>query len=136
LTRMDVCRCNQAIIETHPRVAWAVALSLRSATDLARLVIGYKGTNDQSVETAVRREMLEVFEKASAIVADADESREFAIQSADDFEALICAYVAMKHYRGETIHSGFEDGDSPELEHEGSAVLPNAPWLIHEGIDC
>lgn len=132
LSRADVCRCKSKIVETHPRVAWAVALSEQNPNDLPRLVVGYKGTNNQDDEMVVRSEMLDAFERASGVQAESNSDRQTAIQSADEIEALICAYVAMKHNLSESIRSGFESGESPELEYEGSAILPDGPWPVQE----
>ncbi|MCA9045740.1 MAG: hypothetical protein KDA69_15540, partial [Planctomycetaceae bacterium] len=103
------------------------------STDLVRLVSGYKGTNNQDNEMAVRNEMLEIFTQASGVQSQSDEEWNRAVQSADDFEALMCAYVAWYHSQNSTVLSGFESGDQVELEFEGSAVLPASSWCNDEG---
>ncbi|WP_339683111.1 DUF429 domain-containing protein [Gimesia maris] len=130
LSRIEVCRCQSKIIETHPRVAWAITLSGYDRNELARFVSGYKGINNQDDEMVVRREMLAIFTQETGIQLQNDQDRQSAIDSADDFEALICAYVALCHTLSKTIRSGFEEGERDELDYEGSAVLPASPWIV------
>jgi len=142
LTRSQVCECGSRIVETHPRVAWALLLGKLSQEKLRSLIRGYKGTEDHDLEVETRREMLVQFEENTEINPLGDNDAELASvrskarESADNIEALICAFVAMLHAKRETMLAGFPADRSDCLTHEGAAVLPVESWSVPEGSDA
>lgn len=137
LSRTDVCMCKSKIIETHPRVAWAVLLGSLSKTRLQHLITQYKGTANHGAEVATRRDMLSIFEQSTGIrpAGGSDSERESvrtrAVDNADNIEAIVCALVAFLHDQQSTTLSG-STADLINLATEGAAVLPSEPWVQPE----
>ncbi len=138
LTRSEVCECRSTIVETHPRVAWAILLSNLPSADPLRSIAVFKvadGGNEEGQITA-RRNMLRHFESATRICPQGEQEedrirvRDQAVATADNLESLICAYVAKLHDEGTSQLAGFVDGDSDRLAIEGAAVIPKEAWTI------
>jgi len=134
LTRREVSLGSSRLVETHPRVAWTVALTRWTERGtVRRLVETYKGKSwSETQRSDSRKAVLELFEAHTRIRPDADGAeaeqavRAEAWDSADKFEALVCAYVAFLRPRGETTLAGFPDPakDQNILVLEGAAALP------------
>ncbi len=134
LTRREVCLCAAPLVETHPRVAWTVALAeWTGKAEVRRLIQTCKGDSWSETErTDSRTAMLVLFEAQTGITPPGDwteaqqAARAEAWDCVDKFEALIAAYVAYLRPRGATMLAGFPDPAQEQelLAMEGAAVLP------------
>jgi hypothetical protein len=102
--------------------------------EVRRLVATYKGGErfSEAERSGSRKAILAIFEAQTGIRPGGDgaealrATRAEAWDSADKFEALVCAYVAILRRRGETTLAGSADPieDQDLLAIEGAAVLP------------
>lgn len=139
-SRKEVCAGLGRVVETHPRVAWAVILfRMFKIERLRELIAGYKTTKkcaeDIAVAASCRQEMLVQFEIASGICPDGGDSeskeqlRAEIVGSADNFEAIAAAFVAYLCKKGKSVRA--LPAPAPSIETialEGVAVLPVKDW--------
>jgi len=131
--REVVCAGEGRLIETHPRVAWAVIIASLSDRETAEnLVTHYKdspeGRGKRSPRTVCREKMLRLLMDGTGLRPRHEGQRERACKTDDNLDALICAFVAYL-----AVHRAAErclPARVPEetLLLEGAAVIPSQDW--------
>jgi hypothetical protein len=135
-TRTEVCAGLGRVVETHPRVAWAVLLGrLLEERRLRDLIAGYKSTEDVVLAESSRHEMLAQLEAVSGIRADGDaesqrQCRASIVGSDDNLEGLVAAFVAYLCTKGKTVRAlpAATVVNEATVALEGVAVLPAEEW--------
>lgn len=131
--REVVCAGEGRLIETHPRVAWAVVVASLADRETAEdLVTRYKDSAEsrgkRSPRKGCRERMLRLLTDATGLRPHHEGQRELGCETDDNLDALICAFVAYL-----AVHRAAErclPGGVPEetLLLEGAAVIPSYDW--------
>lgn len=144
LAREGVCAGKGKMIETHPRVAWAVVIASLADRDTAEsLVTHYKGAGQDDrgqrhQQKEHRERMLRLLSDGAALRPRGDAQRDLACKTEDNLDALICAFVAYlaAHAAAERCLPARVAEETVLLE--GAAILPSQDWqarlLVKKGV--
>jgi hypothetical protein len=143
LAREGVCAGKGKLIETHPRVAWAVVIASLADRDTAEsLVTHYKGASQEDrgqrhQQKEHRERMLRLLCDGAALRPRAEAQRDLACKTDDNLDALICAFVAYlaAHAAAERCLPARIAEETVLLE--GAAIIPAQDWqarlLVRKG---
>jgi predicted nuclease with RNAse H fold len=134
LAREAVCAGKGKLIETHPRVAWAVVIASLADRDTAEsLVTHYKGASQEDrakrhQQKENRERMLRLLSDGGALRPRTEAQRDLACKTDDNLDALICAFVAYlaAHTAAERCLPARVAEETVLLE--GAAILPSQDW--------
>ncbi|MFL6233093.1 MAG: DUF429 domain-containing protein [Thermoanaerobaculia bacterium] len=131
--REVVCGGEGRLIETHPRVAWAVVVASLADRETAEdLVTHYKDNPEsrgkRSPRTGCREKMLRLLTDGAGLRPRQEGQRELACKTDDNLDALICAFVAYLavHRAAERCLPALVPEETLLLE--GAAVIPSQDW--------
>jgi predicted nuclease with RNAse H fold len=134
LARETVCAGKGKLIETHPRVAWAVVIASLADRDTAEsLVTHYKGANledrgQRHQQKEHRERMLRLLSDGAVLRPRTEAQRDLACKTDDNLDALICAFVAYlaAHAAAERCLPARVPEETVLLE--GAAIIPAQDW--------
>ena len=134
VAREAVCGGKGRLIETHPRVAWAVVIaSLADRETAESLVAHYKGPipedrGKRHQQKELRERMLRLLADGAGLKPRVDAHRELACKTDDNLDALICAFVAYlaAHTAAERCLPAHVSEETVLLE--GVAIIPSQDW--------
>jgi len=132
--REVVCAGKGSLIETHPRVAWAVVVASLADRETAEdLVTHYKGgapveRDKRGQQKEYRERMLRILMDGTGLRPRPDAQRDLACKTDGNLDALICAFVAYL-----SVHAAAErclPAQVPEATVllEGAAIIPSQDW--------
>jgi hypothetical protein len=143
LAREAVCAGKDRMIETHPRVAWAVIIASLADRDTAEsLVTHYKGASQEDrgqrhQQKENRERMLRLLSDGAALRPRADAQRDLACKTDDNLDALICAFVAYLAARAAAERCLPAHVAEETVLLEGAAIIPAQDWqarlLVRKG---
>lgn len=120
ITREEVCLASNKMIETHPRLAWALCLQ-DSTANIQNLIGNYKEVPES------REQMLAFFDCHTGLAPRDVDSRERCLEDDNELDALMCAYVAYLFAKGQA--TPLPEGLGEEARAwEGAAILPSCSW--------
>jgi hypothetical protein len=134
VAREVVCAGKGRLIETHPRVAWAVVIASLADRDTAEsLVTHYKGASledrgKRHQQKEHRERMLRLLTDGTGLRPRTEPQKDLASKTDDNLDALICAFVAYL-----SAHAAAERCLPPRVSEEtllleGAAIIPSQDW--------
>ena len=134
LARETVCAGKGKLIETHPRVAWAVVIASLADRDMAEsLVTHYKGARQEDrgkrhQQKEHRERMLRLLCDGAALRPRTEAQRDLACKTDDNLDALVCAFVAYLAAHGAAERCLPARLAEETVLLEGAAIIPTQDW--------